>query len=184
MWAEIVRRLQSQARSRGDFTAVHVCPETNGDIPDTDEARLVILHPKLAHKKGTDSAAKDFAHKATEHRGSANRTNRNMLVYLAADEARLEELDAATRDYLGWTHVLNNAADLDLTENQKKQASQRQTTADQTVTARLLQTFTWALVPAQPDPAAPFAIRETKVEGQSESLAERVSRRHCQLEST
>jgi predicted AAA+ superfamily ATPase len=177
VWAEIVRRLQGQARSRGDFTGVHVCPETNGDVPDTDEARLVILHPKVAHKKGTDSPAKDFAHKATEHRGSANRTNRNMLVYLAADEARLEELDTATRDYLGWTHVLDNAADLDLTENQKNQASQRQTTADQTVTARLLQTFTWALVPAQPDPAAQFVIRETKVEGQSESLAERVSRR-------
>ncbi|OMC31131.1 AAA family ATPase [Mycobacterium colombiense] len=177
VWAEIVRRLQSQARASGDFTGVHVCPETNGDIPDTDEARLVILHPKVAHKKGADSAAKEFAHKATEHRGSANRINRNMLVYLAADEARLEELDTAARDYLGWTHVLNNSADLDLTENQKNQASQRQTTADQTVTARLLQTFTWALVPAQPDPGAPFVIRETKVEGQSESLAERVSRR-------
>ena len=75
-----------------------------------------------------------------------------MLVYLAADEARLEELDAATRDYLGWTHVLANEADLDLTQNQKNQATQRQAKADQTVTSRLLQTFTWALVPAQPDP--------------------------------
>ena len=177
VWAEIVRRLQSQARTRGDFAGVHVCPETNADIPDTDEARLVILHPKVAHKRGADSAAKDFAQKATEHRGSANRTNRNMLVYLAADEARLEELDTATRDYLGWTHVLDNEADLDLTQNQKNQATQRQTQADQTVTSRLLQTFTWALVPAQPDPGAPFVIRETKVEGQSESLAERVSRR-------
>lgn len=177
VWAEIVRRLQSQARTRGDFTGVHVCPENSGDIPDSDEARLVILHPKVEHKKGTDSPAKDFAYKATEHRGSANRTNRNMLVYLAADEARLEELDTATRDYLGWTHVLNNSADLDLTENQKNQATQRQTQADQTVTSRLLQTFAWALVPAQPDPGAPFTIRETKVEGQSESLAERVSRR-------
>ncbi len=45
------------------------------------------------------------------------------------------------------------------------------------MTARLLQTFTWALVPAQPDPGAPFVMREVKVEGQSESLAERMSRR-------
>ncbi|MGH7918751.1 MAG: ATP-binding protein, partial [Candidatus Dormibacteraceae bacterium] len=177
VWAEIVRRLQGQARSRGDFTGVHVCPETNADIPDTDDARLVILHPKVAHKRATESAAKDFAHKATEHRGTANRTNRNMLVYLAADEARLEELDTAARDYLGWTHVLANEADLDLTQNQKNQATQRQGQADQTVTARLLQTFTWALVPTQPDPGAPFVIRETKVEGQSDSLADRVSRR-------
>lgn len=177
VWAEIVRRLQAQARTRGDFAGVHVCPESNADIPDTDEARLVILHPKFAHKRGGESEAKTFAHKATEQRGSANRTNRNMLVYLAADEARLQELDSATRDYLGWTHVLANEADLDLTQNQKNQATQRQGQADQTVTSRLLQSFTWALVPTQPDAGAPFLIRETKVEGQSESLAERVSRR-------
>ena len=177
VWAEIVKRLQSQARTRGDFAGVHVCPETNADIPDTDEARLVILHPKVAHKRGTDSLAKDFAQKATEQRGSANRTHRNMLVYLAADEARLEELDTATRDYLGWTHVLANDADLDLTQNQKNQAAQRQTQANQTVTSRLLQTFTWALVPAQPEAGAPFLIRETKVEGQSDSLPDRASRR-------
>jgi predicted AAA+ superfamily ATPase len=177
VWAEIRRRLQSQARTPGDFAGVHVCPETNSDIPDTDEARLVILHPKVAHKRGTESAAKEFAQEATERRGNANRTHRNMLVYLAADEARLEELDTAIRDYLGWHHVLDNEADLDLTQNQKNQAAQRQAQADQTVTARLLQTFTWALIPAQPDPGAPFVLRETKVEGQSDALAERVSRR-------
>lgn len=177
VWAEIVKRLQSQGRTRGDFAGVHVCPEANADIPDTDEARLVILHPKVAHKGKTESEAKAFAQKATEQRGSANRTNRNTVVYLAADVARLEELDAATRDYLGWTHVLANEADLDLTQNQKNQAAQRQAQADQTVTARLLQSFTWALVPTQPDPGSQFLIRETKVEGQSQSLAERVSRR-------
>ncbi|ORB76536.1 AAA family ATPase, partial [Mycobacterium timonense] len=29
VWAEIVRRLQSQAKSRGDFAGLHVCPESN-----------------------------------------------------------------------------------------------------------------------------------------------------------
>ena len=177
VWAEIARRLQGQARTRGDFAGVHVCPETTADIPDTDEARLVILHPKVAHRRNTESAAKDFARHATEHRGSANRTHRNMVVYLAADETRLAELDSATRDYLGWKHVLDSEADLDLTQNQRNQAAQRQAQADQTVSARLLQTFIWALVPTQPDPGAPFVIREAKVEGQSEALAERVSRR-------
>ncbi|WP_353082689.1 Swt1 family HEPN domain-containing protein [Tessaracoccus lapidicaptus] len=177
VWKEIVSRLSAQARSRGDFAGVHVCPEGHGDIPDTDEARLVILHPKVSHKRGTDSPAKEFAKKATEHRGTANRTHRNSLVFLAADEARLDELNSAARDFLGWSHVLQNETDLDLTQNQRNQATQRRGQADQTVTARLLQTFTWALVPDQPDPAAPFIIRETKVEGQSDSLAERVSRR-------
>lgn len=178
VWAEIVKRQQGQAKIRGDFAGVHVCPETNADIPDTDEARLVILHPKASHKrKITDSEAMKFAKSATQQRGTANRVNRNMLVYLAPDEDRLAELDAAIRDYLGWTHVLANEVDLDLTQNQKNQATQRQQQADQTVQARLLQTFIWALVPAQPDPGAPFVIREIKAEGQSDALAERVSRR-------
>ena len=177
VWAEVIRRLQGQARTRGQFAGVHVAPDTNADIPDQEEARLVILPPKVAHKRGTESPAKAFAHAATERRGTANRTHRNTLVFLAADEARLEELDAATRDYLGWSHVLDNEADLDLTANQKNQAAQRKAQADQTVASRLLQTFTWALVPAQPDPGAPFTLREVKIEGQSDSLAERVSKR-------
>jgi len=177
VWVEIVKRLSGQARTRGDFAGVHVCPDSNADIPDIDEARLVILHPKVAHKAKTDSPAKQFAAKATEQKGTSNRTHRNMVVFLAADESRLEELVTATRDYLGWNHVLVNEADLDLTQNQKAQATQRKAQADQAVEARLLQTFTWALVPTQPDPAAPFLIRDVKVEGQATSLAERVSKR-------
>ena len=177
VWAEIADRLRGQARTRGDFAGVHVCPESHADIPDLDEARLVILHPRVAHKRGTVSAAREFAKETTERRGSAHRTHRNMLIYLAADVARLEELGAAVRDYLGWKHVLDNDAELDLTQNQRNQATQRRAQADQTASARLLQTFTWALVPDQPDPGAPFLIREVKVEGQSESLAERVSKR-------
>lgn len=177
VWKEISERLSVQNRSRGDFAGVHVCPDTSADIPDSDEARLVILHPRFAHRRGADSSARDFAQQATAQRGSANRANRNMVVFLAADEARLEELDNAARDYLGWKHVLENEADLDLTQNQKNQAVQRRSQADQTVRLRLLQTFTWALVPDQYDPGQPFTIRETKVEGQSDSLAERASRR-------
>lgn len=177
VWADIIRRLADQARTRGDFAGVHIAPDSHADIPDQDEARLVILHPRLSHTKAADSTATQFARQATEHRGTANRTNRNTLVYLAADKARLDELDHAVRDYLGWTHVLANRADLDLTENQHTQATARQTQADQTATARLLQTYTWGLIPAQPKPGEPFTIREAKIDGQSTSLAERTSKR-------
>jgi predicted AAA+ superfamily ATPase len=178
VWAEIARRLADQGRRSGDFAGVHVCPEDTADIPDTDEARLVILHPKLAHKRnGSDSTAMTFAQKATENRGTANRTNRNMLVYLAADEDRMGELDTAVRDYLGWSSVLDKSSDLDLTDNQKKQADDKRKQADETVTARLLGAYHWALVPTAPNPGEPFIITATKAEGQAPSLAERVSKR-------
>lgn len=178
VWAEIANRLGGQAKTRGDFTAVHVCPEGSGDIPDTDEVRLVILHPKVAHKKGArDSEALTFARTATEQRGTANRVNRNMLAFLAADEARLSDLDSAVRDFLGWSHVLTHEAELDLSVNQKNQAQQRRTQADDNINLRLLQTFIWALIPEQPDPKGAISIKQTKIEGQSPALAERVSRR-------
>jgi len=178
VWVEIVRRLDAQRRQRGEFAAVHVCPESNGDIPDSDEARLVILHPKFSHKRKSESRAREFTHYATERRGTGNRVNRNAVVFLAADEDRLAELENAVRDYLGWTHVLASEADLDLTANQRKQAGQRQATADNTVASRLAQSYQWVLVPIQPDPSAPFEVKEVKVEGAAEApFALRVARR-------
>lgn len=179
VWAEIVRRLQGQSRSRGAFAGVHVCPEENGDIPDTDEARLVVLHPKVSHAKGQAAkggAAAEFVQKALEHKGTANRANRNMVVFLAADETRLEELDNATRDYLAWSEVLSDSA-LDLMESQRKQAEDRKAQADKTVETRLLNAYQWLIQPLQPDASQPFKLAETKVEGQAPSLAERVTKR-------
>jgi hypothetical protein len=178
VWAHITRRLKAQAAARGDFAGVHVCPDEHADIPDLDEARLVILHPRLNHKRGDEkSSAWEFAQAANERRGSAHRTYRNMLVFLASDVDRMAELDMAVRDYLGWKDVLDNARDLDLTANQVDQATEKQNQADQTADARLLGAYLWALVPDEPVPGSPFEIVATKVEGQTASLAERVSRR-------
>ena len=174
VYAEIAKRLASQAKTRGAFAGVHVCPEDAADIPDIDEARLVILHPKLTHKRGVgDSDAIAFAKSATEHRGAANRTYRNMLVYLAGDRDRIEELERSVREYLGWSEILAKEDDLNLTTSQRNQATERQTKASETTDARLLGAYQWALVPT----GQPIEIQPTKVEGQATSLAERVSRR-------
>src|SRR5699024_5084990 len=116
-------------------------------IPDSDEARLVILHPRLSHVKGgANSSAYAVARKATEQKGPSHRTFRNCVVFLAADADRLAELDHAIRDYLGWTSVLSSP-DLDLPQNQKAQAEERRTQANQTSDLRLLGTYQWGLVP-------------------------------------
>jgi hypothetical protein len=156
---------------------VVVCPEESTDILDVDEATLVILHPKVAHAKNKDSDALAFAQKATETRGTANRINRNMVVYVAADAVRLEELDSAVRQYLGWKDVLDHAAELDLTGTQRQQAEEQTKRHSETAASRLLGTYQWLLVPTQADPKAPFTITATKAEGQTTSLAERVSKK-------
>ncbi len=174
VWREIVGRLEDQAKSNGAFAGVHVCPEESGDIRDVDEARLVIVHPRLTHRRDDgESSARAFAMQAAEHRGGASRVNRNMVVFLAADDSRMEELDRAVRTYLGWSDVLAKQNELDLTQNQKNQAGDKRRQAGEVVESRLLGTYLWALVPH----GQPVAIEATKVEGQAASLAERVSRR-------
>ncbi len=174
VYKEIAKRLDGQAKTRGAFAGVHVCPEDPAEIPDLAEARLVILHPKLTHKRGVgDSDAIAFAKSATKHRGAANRTYRNMLVYLAGDRDRIEELERSVREYLGWSEILAKEDDLNLTLNQRNQATERQAKASETTDARLLGAYQWALVPI----GQPIQIQPTKVEGQATSLAERVSRR-------
>jgi Swt1-like HEPN/Protein of unknown function (DUF499) len=174
VYMEIAHRLEGQAKTRGSFAGLHVCPDDAADIPDTDEARLVILHPRATHKRGVvDSEAMTFAKGATAHRGAANRTYRNMLVYLAGDGDRLEELERSVREYLGWSGILAKEDDLDLTTSQRNQASERKAKASETSDARLLVAYQWALVPT----GQPIELHATKVEGQSTSLAERVSRR-------
>ena len=174
VYKEIASRLEGQAKTRGAFAGVHVCPEDAADIPDTDEARLVILHPTRTHKRNAaDSEAIVFAKSATEHRGAANRTYRNMLVYLAGDGDRVDELERSVREYLAWSEILAKGDDLDLTTSQRNQATERRTKAGETTDARLLGAYQWALVPT----GQPIELAVTKVEGQAASLAERVSRR-------
>jgi hypothetical protein len=49
---DVPGNLASQAKTRAGFAGVHVCPEDAADVPDIDEARLVILHAKLTHTRG------------------------------------------------------------------------------------------------------------------------------------
>ena len=172
--AEIAKRLDGQARVRGSFASVHVCPPDAADIPDTDEARLVIFHPKHTHKnKETGSDAIQFAQVAAEQRGTTPRTFRNMLVFLAPDRDRESELEEAVREFLGWSEILDKADDLDLTASQRNQAAERRDRASTKVDLRLRDTYQWAIIPN----GQPIELSVTKVDGQADSLAERVSRK-------
>lgn len=179
VWQEIVRRLTESERSSDGFARIHVCPEDSADVLDTDEARLVILHPKVTHSRNDDhSDAMELAHKITTNHGSGMRSNRNMLVYLAADSGAMESLDSIIRDYLGWTYVLDHAADLDLTHNQRQQAQEKRNAADSTADDRLRLTYLWGLVPEQVDGGQPFTISELRVDGATNlSLSDRYARK-------
>lgn len=177
VWLEIVSRLRAnENRNRGAFSGVHIAPDTSADIPDEDSARLVILHPSHSHSKNSlDSLAMKFAQESLEKRGSAQRINKNMLVYLAPDSKRLEELMEAVRDLLAWQNIASRIEEMNLSPQQAKQATTRRDQANEGVTSRIAQTYIWAIVPEQPDPSKPIEWTVEKAEGQETSLAVRTS---------
>ncbi len=174
---EIKRRVREEQRSRGDFTKVHPCPESTGDIPDEPEARLIILGPEHPHAaKGEDSAARKLVASALDQRGTSPRHYRNAVVFLAPDRTRLEELEQGVRQYLAWKSIETECETLNLDAFQSNQAKTKREQADDTVAQRIPDTYQWELVPCQPNPTGALEWREIRVQGQ-DALAVRASKK-------
>jgi predicted AAA+ superfamily ATPase len=174
---EIRRRLEAQARQRGEFARVHVAPVGGADVVDEPSARLVILPPRRMHlAKSTDSPALGLAREILESRGTGPRIYRNAVVFLAPDKARLAELEQAVRYFLAWSSIVADKEVLNLDEFQRKQTDTQEAHADQTVSLRIPETFQWLLIPEQSDPKGPVGWKEVRLQGQ-EALAVRAARK-------
>jgi hypothetical protein len=136
----------------------------------------VVLGTEYPYSKEPDNAAEKAAKAIFETRGSAPRLYRNTLVFLAADKARLQDLDEAVRKFLAWESILLDKDSLNLSPHQVKQAETQKTTADTTVMARLPETYQWLLVPIQETPQAPVTWQTIRLSG-NDPLAPRASKR-------
>jgi predicted AAA+ superfamily ATPase len=166
--AAIVERLQLVRREAGHFAGVHVAPSSSADIEDSDEARLVILGPEAPHvARSEESQALQRAHSFLEGRGNSPRTHRNMLVFLAADHRRLEDLEQVMAEQLAWQSIDAEGTELDLSAQQAAQAKSKLAEAERAVSLRLADTYQWLLVPGQPDPTGPIEWDAIKVDGQA-----------------
>ncbi|MGO9270356.1 MAG: Swt1 family HEPN domain-containing protein, partial [Terriglobia bacterium] len=174
---ELERRIRENLRKMGDFKRVHPIPGTSADVPDDLDARLVVLGVNQPYSKEPNSSAEIAAKAILETRGTTPRLYRNTLIFLAADQSRLQELEESARKYLAWESILNEIDKLDLTKSQVKQAETQKAAADGVVTARLPETYQWLLVPTQEkDPKAPVKCQAIRLSG-TDPLAERASKK-------
>jgi predicted AAA+ superfamily ATPase len=175
--AHIRTRLDAACRERGDFIGVHVCPGAPGEVPDDADSRLVVLAPSSPHVNRDDaSKAMASARALLEQRGSGARLYRNMVVFLAPDLKRLEELERGVAEFLAWSDIHGRWKQLGLDAFQLDQAEQRRRDAERAVEARVAETYHWLLVPHQPDPTGPIQWETVKADGQG-ALAVRASRK-------
>jgi len=169
---EIEQRLRADVAQRGEFERIVVMPNTGADVPDELDTRLVVLGPQHAYSRAPASAAEAAARAMLESRGSAPRLYRNTLVFAAPDAARLQDLEAAVRDFLAWQSIVAQKDELNLTAHQARQAETQLRTAGSTVQARLPETYQWVLVPVQARPQAAVSWEALKLTG-SDPLAAR-----------
>lgn len=180
VWNEICRRLQSEEKNRGLFNRVHSCVSSSGEIPDLEEVRLVIVHPRFAWRKqdGDESPALSWVKEALEKKGATNRIYRNSIIFLVADKSNLENLEAGVRDYLAWKKIESSKDSMNLSTQQVKQTDDRIRSLEGVVSERIEQTFIWAVYPEQLDPSKPFELSTDRIgDGKAEGLADRVSKK-------
>ena len=174
---EIKRRLRDEQRHPGEFAKVYPCPNSSGEVPDENEARLVILSPESPYMSNADDCpAIEAATEHLEHRGSGPRINRNTLVILAADKTRLNDLIDAARQYLAWKSIFDERESLNLDPFQSNQAKTKTEQSNDTIQARLPETYQWLLVPGQPNPQQPTEWQTLRLQGQG-GLAERAAKK-------
>ena len=175
---EIERRLRTDLRVRADFNRVHILPPSSHDVQDDQDASLVALGPIYPHarEEGSGSRAITAAKAMLESRGNTPRLFRNALVFLAADDTRLQDLEDGVRRYLAWQSILDDREPLDLPPHQVRQAESHRDTAEGAVAARIGETYQWLLVPVQTRPQANVEWQAIRLAGQG-PLAERASRR-------
>lgn len=157
------------------FTAVHPAPGSPAEVSDVATARLVILRPDAPHvARSEDSVALTEAKTILDSRGTGPREHRNMLVFLAADQRSVDDLEQAVADAQAWRSIERDSGPLGLDEHQKTQAVERREDAERTVGLRLAATYQWLLVPRQPEPTGPIEWEITKADGTG-GLAERAA---------
>ena len=180
--AELNTRMAQEATKRGDFAGLHAAPLENSAVPDDAATRLVLLAAQHTHRRGVEfSAARQWAAACLQSRGNNPRQYANSLIFLAPDEASLENLFQALADRRAWHHIIDNELELNLTVAQKNQAIGKIAEATQAVASRIPETWCHLLIPYQNQPGPGGALwDEKKLTSGKGSLAERASERCVQ----
>lgn len=178
---EIKRRVRLDLQTRGDFAKIHPFPAASSEVSEEMEVRLIVLGVEHPHSREGESPAIGAAQKLLDSRGNAARLYRNTMVFLAADRARLMELDEAVRYFLAWRSIEQDAQSdppvLNLDNFQKRQTTTQRGNADKAASARIPETFQWLLVPTQADPRnAEVEWHGIRVQGQ-DPLAVRAAKK-------
>jgi len=177
VYQEQLVRLRAVRFRKDDFSGAHVAPKGTGDVVDEWRVRVVVLPPDYGHKKGNGiSEAQRAAQEILETRGGAPRIYRNMLVFIAPDQNDAEAWEKSVREYLAWKSIKDDAESLNLDAQQHKQVDANCERTEKTLLSRLQETYSWLIVPAQPEPTGAIDYQAQRIAG-TENFYDRAARK-------
>lgn len=145
---EIERRLK-KLRKEAPFAGLHICPASSSDVSDEQTVRLVILRPSDTYRQGNmDSPAIKKAEEILNNRGTAPRTYRNMLAFVAPDQALLSHLQSVIKEQLAWESIRSDSVRLNLDADQNAETVNNISRCNEAVDSRLKEVYCWLLVPS------------------------------------
>lgn len=165
-------------RDRGHFDTVQTSPGSSADVPDeAGGVRAVVLGIEKPHiGRRNDSQAIKAAVDILLNHGDTLRTNRNMLVFLAAEARQLDHLREAMRYSLAWEGIVRDKVALNLTPRNEALARAQLAEAKKTLKTRLREAWCYLIYPAQEEPGADVSWISGKVPTQ-DGLLRRASKR-------
>lgn len=144
----VIEKRLRELRREPPFAGLHTCPAGSGDVSDEQAVRLVILRPTDTHKAGKmDSLAMQKATEILNTRGSAPRTYRNMLAFVAPDQSLMPDLKQAIRNLLAWESIQSDSVQLNLDQAQINETASNIAIYNDAVNTQLKIVYSWLLVP-------------------------------------
>lgn len=155
---------------QGKLRRFYVMPASGADIPDDQEMKLVVLGSDYSHvAREQNSAAQRKAEELVlQYRGTGSRMNRNTMVFMAPDKARIQELSGAVKNYLGWLSVKKDQVMLNLDHFQQTQVEQRVAAAKEAVKSQIPTVFACLLSPTQVRGSRDVEWNESRLNGSAQ----------------
>jgi len=150
---EIEKRLHKLSKEQL-FAGVHICPATSLDVPDDQNARLVIMRPIDEYRaKNSNNNAMKTVEDIFNTRGNTPRIYRNMLAFVAPDQDLMSSLKQEVRWYLAWESIKddsefkNDSEYLNLDTAQKRETENSLNRSNEIVDTQIREVYCWLLVP-------------------------------------
>lgn len=133
------------------FNWVKFAPESNADVPDNEDLKLIVLDfdHVLEGEKPSESARQAMLD-IVERRGQVMRQCRNTLVFCLADADAAHRAQEMACEYLSWRKIEKNPTDWDRIGGAQQALVKEQRDETQSAALKgLISAFTWAVVPTE-----------------------------------